>query len=100
MKKEVTIPLLEKETSTHHISALKELAEARPTLNSQSLRKANFATLAEAMNYGAQGETGYNFAAAAESSGRCFHTSNCAKRRSFWHIVFWVSILKEAAELR
>jgi len=61
MKKEVTIPLLEKETSTHHISALKELAEARPTLNSQSLRKANFATLAEVMNYGAQGETGYNF---------------------------------------
>jgi fatty-acyl-CoA synthase len=37
------------------------MAEATPTLNSLPLRKADFATLAEALDYAAEGETGYNF---------------------------------------
>jgi len=35
--------------------------EATPTRNNLPLRTGDFATLAEALNYAAQGQTGYNF---------------------------------------
>ena len=35
--------------------------EATPTRNNQPLRTADFSTLAEALDYAAQGETGFNF---------------------------------------
>jgi fatty-acyl-CoA synthase len=35
--------------------------EATPTLNNISLRAGDFSTLPEALNYAAQGQTGYNF---------------------------------------
>jgi len=40
--------------------------EATPTRNNLPLRTGDFSTLAEALNYAAQGQTGYNF-----YDGRC-----------------------------
>ena len=38
-----------------------EVMEATPTINSLPLRLADFSTLVEALDYAAQGETGFNF---------------------------------------
>lgn len=45
--------------------------DATPTLNNLPLRYADFATLAEALDYAAQGETGYNF---YDGRGRLYAT--------------------------
>ena len=51
---------LDKEIVEMNTEAIKAM-EATPTINSLPLRLADFSTLAEALDYAAQGETGFNF---------------------------------------
>jgi len=51
---------LDKEIVEMNTEAIKAM-EATPTTNSLPLRLADFSTLAEALDYAAQGETGFNF---------------------------------------
>ena len=47
-----------------------EVMESTPTVNSLPLRLADFSTLAEALDYAAQGETGFNF---YTGGGKLYH---------------------------